>query len=240
MWQGAEQGGRVDPTVRSGEGRPAHPVHLLPAEHQVEAAAERVGVDQQGAVAGPDRGGGQPGGEDARPGAAAAADHREGPRGGGRSGESRELVDHPGVGLRQNRQVVGADEVGHREGRLHRLRVADQDEPGPPGQPGPEAGGHLVGADQHHRGTGPAGPGGGRVGRHLDLASAGRGEAQQVVEQVLVGGHDEGAARSGHRVSSGDGGVGRPPSPSPYGRDNHHQPRLWITTDPVDNRYARR
>ena len=77
--QGPHQRRRVDPSVGAGERRPAQPFQLLPAEHQVEATAQRVGVDQQGAQPGPGGSHGEPAGEHARPGAAAPAEQRDDP-----------------------------------------------------------------------------------------------------------------------------------------------------------------
>ena len=204
--QGPDQRRCVDPAVGPGQRRPAQPFQLLPAEHQVQTTAERVGVDQQGPQPAPGGGDGQPAGQHARAGAAPAADHRQHPAesGAGRSGYALgESVHQPGLGRGQHRHVFGADQLGQLPAGVAGSGSADQHHPGATRQPRPQAGLGLVGADHDQWRGGPAGAGRGRVGDHLDLGAAGRGESEQFVEKVTVGGQDQRQARSGMDGSTG-------------------------------------
>ena len=68
----AAAGTRPAPTA---DLRPPQPGDVLGAEHEVQAAAQRVAVDQQGALPRADRGDRHRGRQHRRPGAAATADH---------------------------------------------------------------------------------------------------------------------------------------------------------------------
>ena len=71
-----DQRRRVQPAAAARELGPAQPAVLLPAEHQVEPAAQRVSVDEQGRGAKGGRGHGQPGRQHAGAGPATATQHR--------------------------------------------------------------------------------------------------------------------------------------------------------------------
>jgi len=107
------------------------------------------------------------------------------------------------------------------------------------GQSRPQAGHDLVGAEHEQRRGGHPRAGGGGVGGHLDLGATGRGQAQQVVEEVLVGGHDEGQARSGHRGSPTRRRADEAPTVAEAGgAAQRRSARLWITRSAVDSRHA--
>ena len=135
---------RVDPPVRAGEGGPAQPVELLPAEDQVEAAAERVAVDEQGAQPGAGGGDREAAGEHAGAGPAATAEHRDDAAGADVLGEALgEAVDQPGFGGGQDRDVFGADQLRDVPAGIGGAGEPDQDDPrparagGPAGTPAP-------------------------------------------------------------------------------------------------------
>ena len=135
---------------------PAQPLLGLSADHEVDASAERVAVDQQGAVAEPQAGHRQRGGRDRRPRTTATADdgdQRAASAAGDRLGEP---VDQPRLAVGQDDHVLGAD-VDRPPPDPGVVEVtSDEDDVGPPGQAG---GGDVAGqvvTHQHQRGAGHA------------------------------------------------------------------------------------
>nr|BFE77184.1 hypothetical protein GCM10020092_104850 [Actinoplanes digitatis] len=125
--QRGEQRRRVDPAARARERQPAQPVDALPAQHQVETATDRVGVDKQRAMAGAHRGHGEGTRQNAGARAATAAHHGEDPARRGRVRALGEAVDEPGLGRRQLGDVFGAEALGHLPRGHHRRGVAHYD-----------------------------------------------------------------------------------------------------------------
>ncbi|MCP9969130.1 hypothetical protein LUX57_31380 [Actinomadura madurae] len=126
----------LSPAAALGEVVPADALVLLQPEHEVDAAAERVGVDEEGAQALARRGHAERGGEDAGPGAAAGADDAEGggPAALGLAGGG-ERVDEPVLVVGQRGDVLGAGL--HREAvRVGRGAVAGDEDDARPGAGG--------------------------------------------------------------------------------------------------------
>jgi hypothetical protein len=159
-----------------------------------EAPAERVTVDEQGAQTGTDGRDRQAAGQDAGAGATPAADHGEDAAGRSVLGPVGEAVDQPRLGGRQNGDVLGPEQLGHLPRGLDGGSAADDGDPRAPGQPGPETGIGLIGPDEHQRRGRIAGTSGSRVGRDVDIRAGRRGQPNELVDQIGVGGDDEGQA----------------------------------------------
>lgn len=133
--QPVERGQRVlkgsapEPPLRLREIRPPHALGPFAAEQDVDAASQRVGVDQHRPPTGPRRAHGKGAGQRRRAGAAPAAHHADGERGPSHAlGGIGDLIDEPALGIGQPQHILGSD--------LHR--------------PPPYVRVVLVPADQHH------------------------------------------------------------------------------------------
>ncbi len=137
-------------------------------------------------------------GEDRRPRPARAAEHPDRHPGPDATvGGVGEHLDQPGVGHRQLRDVLGPDLEGPAEQVVGHAVARHHVHPGTPrrGQSGQRPG--QVGAHQHQRGRGPR-----RAARSPSVAgdlrgrTRGSGEPEQVVEQQVVVGDQQGSLRT--------------------------------------------
>ena len=181
------QGGGRHAAAADTEAGPAQSVEVLGAEHEVQAAAEGVAVDEQDALAAAHRRDRRGDRQHRRPRAPAAADHGEdGASAPSALGRLRQGRHQPRFGLGQRHHVLGA----HRDRLLpHRRwwRTAHRDDHAPAaGEPalGARAGGRRIEQDQ--RGLGPVPPRLRGIDRSDQLAPGGRRHAEQGVEQFGV------------------------------------------------------
>ena len=187
---------RIGAALGTHQVRPAQTGGRLDTHREVEAAAERVGVHEQRrcrAGSGP----GQSTRQGRRAGTAPTAGDREHPAG----------RRPTGLGQPADQQVVGARQ------RVHRLgtgggrglphagvlpRPVRDEHRAATRQPGTRHRTDDVGADQHDRRAGPGSPGRADVQGHLGLDTRGRGQPDQVVEQVGVAGDEQGTVGHSH------------------------------------------
>ncbi|RAO45078.1 hypothetical protein PSN01_05431 [Micromonospora saelicesensis] len=192
--QGLHQRRGVHPSVGAGERRPAQAFQLLPAQHEVEATAERVGVDQEGAQSGPGGGHRKTTGEHTRARTAPTTEDRDDP-GADASRTVRvmfgEPVDQPRLRGRQRGDVLGPDQLGDLPAGVELTSPAEQHQPGPLRQPGAQAGLRLIGAEQHQGRGKPTGTGSRWVAGELHLGPAHGGEPEHIIEQIVVAGDDQ-------------------------------------------------
>jgi hypothetical protein len=191
-----QRGGRHPATAQL-QLRPAQAADVLGAEQEVEAAAQRVAVDQQRPAAVAHGGHRDRGGQHRSTRPAAPADHGQhraaaGPTRSALSGLG-ECGHQPRLGLGQADDVLGTDRDGLPPHPGRRLAAHRHDHAGPARQRGIGAlpGGARV--EQHHRRLRPRRAGLGRVEAAQQLAARGRGEPQDRVEQVRVGHHHQSA-----------------------------------------------
>ncbi len=231
------------PAVADRQLRPAQPGLLLQPDHQIEAAAERVAVDQQRGLPGSRGGQRDRGGEHRGTRPTAAADHGQHPA---RPPVAR--CAFPGVGEDPGQACLTLGELhdsvrAEGDGEPPVLRgglTGDGDhdavaarETGLAAAPGPGP------VEQDDRCTGPGPAGVGRVDRALGVHVGCCGQPQQRVEQLGIVGHDQAAPV--HRVVLHTGPPVRAPVSSvrpregPAGLDRGPVDNFVETARPVDN-----
>ncbi len=186
------QGPAAETSLRLGEIRPPHALGPLAAEQHIDAASQRVGVDQHRALARSRRTHRECAGQRGRAGAAPAAQHADGQRRPPHAfGGVGDLFDEPALGIRQPQHILGPD--------LHRppphVRVflvpPDQHHPLPSASATPS--GRIV-PNQHHRSPLPATTPPRWSVMDLGFGARRRAQPQQVVEQLHVLRHDQRAS----------------------------------------------
>ena len=166
--------------------RSAHrtPGQVLDAEQDVDAAADRVRVDEQHAQRPRGRCQGEGRGERGGTGATAGTDHRDDRPAPGRAlpavGQS---VDQPALRVREAHHMLRTQAHGTLPVSRGGL-VAHQDDVATPREPGGRDRAAHVGPDQHHRRQRPAAPRRLRVRRQMHLDPVRGGQAQDVVDEV--------------------------------------------------------
>lgn len=184
--------GEADPALPGDQVGPAGSVGLLLPEQQIQAAAERVGVDEEGAEALPGGAHRQRGGQYAGArSTTSAGDAHHVPRPGRRLHDVGELVDEPALRRGQFQHGLGTDGDTFSPGVRIFGNAGDQEDAGSGWGPGGGQGVGQVAADDDQRCPVPVGPG--MCGRMHDvkLGSGRGGDAEQVVQQVVVLGDDQ-------------------------------------------------
>ena len=122
------QGGHADPAGPQAQVGPAQAVLGLGAQHQIQAAAERVAVDKEGAAAGVHGGDADRDGEHGRAGAAPPTEYGQRPAGGpsGCLGDVGQGADQPGLGLGEHDDLLNADAETLRVERVRRALGAHE------------------------------------------------------------------------------------------------------------------
>ena len=196
----------TDPARRAGEVGPTQAAGALRTDREIDAATERIGVDQQGAAAQPAAGDRECDGERRSSGTAAATDDPEHDR--RRSvafDRIRDPLHQPRLGARQKDHMLGTE----LDSSLVDLRpdpgVAqirpDEHDAGAAAEPGSRNSSGEVFADEHEGRAGPARPGGRRIGGDLRLGPGRGSQPDQVVEHRRGSGDDERPALAGRGFS---------------------------------------
>jgi len=195
-------GGHPSPGQR--DPRPAQPRGVLRTQHQIQAAAQRVAVDQQSPPTGFGGGDGHRSGQHRRPGTTATPENGQHPA--AVVGPLHPLPQgrhQKPLALGQRYDVLGANgDCATPEFVAIGVRTQYQD-PLPAGQPGRGAPGHRARVQQYQRSSRPGHPGPGDVDGQLEVAPGGGGQPQQFLMQRGVGDERENPAGSGIRTGHG-------------------------------------
>lgn len=192
-----------------GEIRPSHPLGPFAAEQHVDAAAERITVDQHGPPPGPGRGHREGTGQGGRAGAAPAADHPHGERRPAHAFRRiGDLVDEPTLRIGQPQHIFGSDLHSAAPDVRGVLIPADEHHAPPAHRPSAPLGGVV--AHQNHRSPLPTASVFGQRVMNFRFRSSGRTQPQQIVEQFHILGHDQRSAppHSGGRQTIPRDGLG--------------------------------
>src|SRR3954454_9428686 len=199
------------PAPRVCKGVPAHTWDRVHSHHSIHAGTQRIEVQQHRRTLA--RGGlCQSTGEGRGPCTTRAREHSDGAGAARRTVRCiREYLDQPGLRRGELHNVGGSCCQGASEESVASRRTGDYVYVATTWRTliGDTFG--CVAADQHHRGGGPATQCAGRLMSHVERGARSGGKPEQVVEQGVVSGDEEGR-RGGHVLDSP--GWGRKGSPA--------------------------